>query len=317
MRIVFWGSSSFSCPILETIHVHGHEIIYVITSPEKPQGRGLKVQSNPVRILAEKLGLNVLTPLNPNSEEVLKLLQKSAPEICVLSAYGFIISEFLLSIPPKGFINIHPSLLPKYRGPAPIQRALMNGEKITGVSVFFMTSKVDAGDIIVQKAVDINIDETYDELLGRLAKIASELIIYTLWLLKSGQKIITTPQNENEKSYAPKIKKEECQIQWNRSKLDIHNLVRGLSSDPGAYTYFHNRRVKILRTKIPENGIDDIIRKSGLPGKIVVHNKRLFVETKDSLLEILVLQLEGARKINALDFINGQRLTLSDFFECK
>ncbi len=311
MRIVFWGSAGFSIPILESIYRGGYEIVCVVTAPAKPAGRGLKISPNPVYNKARELGIKVITPINPNTEEVYKILAELKPELCVLSSYGYIIKEPILSLPIQGFINIHPSLLPKYRGPAPIQRAIINGEKVTGVTTFFMNAGIDSGNIILQKATEIGPDETYDELSTRLANLGAELTIETLKLIKNGA-VKTLPQNDEEKSYAPKIKKEECQISWEKSKYEIHNLVRGLSSEPGAFTYFRNKRVKILRTKIPESSQVQAIHTEY--GKIQVQDRKLLVNTRDNYLEVLLLQLEGGKVISARDFINGQRITPSDCF---
>ncbi|MCS7259012.1 MAG: methionyl-tRNA formyltransferase [candidate division WOR-3 bacterium] len=315
MRIVFWGSAEFSVPILEQIYFSTHKIVCVVTSKEKPSGRGLKIKPNAVYEKATQLGIKTIAPANPNTEEVYKFLATLEPEVCVLASYGYIIKEPILSLPPKGFINVHPSLLPKYRGPAPIQRVLINGEKVTGVTTFFMNAGIDSGNIILQKAVEIGLDETYDELRDRLAKLGAELALETLELIDKNFPIITRAQNECEKSYAPKIKKEECQISWERSKFEIHNLIRGLSREPGAFTYFRGRRVKILKTRVPEDLLSFPAKNTNQYGGIIPHNKRLFVSTQDSYLEILSLQVEGGKVISALDFINGQRLTPEDYFE--
>lgn len=314
MRVVFWGTSEFACLSLERIYQTGYEIISVVTAPEKQAGRGLKLKPSPVRVTAEKLGLSVLEPLNPNTPDIFEKLNASGIDVCVLAAYGFMIKSQLLSLPKKGFVNIHPSLLPKYRGAAPIQRAIINGEKITGVTTFFMNEKMDAGDIILQSETLIDINETYYDLQKRLAQIGADLIIKTLALIKNNN-IQVTPQDKNQVSFAPKIKKEDCLIDWNRPALQIHNLIRGLSPEPSAYTYFRNKRVKILTSKIAEPSLipsESIILN---PGQIIKSKQHLIISTANGYLQILSLQLEGGKVITGNDFINGQRLTSDECFK--
>ncbi|MEO0075287.1 MAG: methionyl-tRNA formyltransferase [candidate division WOR-3 bacterium] len=310
MRVIFWGTSDFAVPSLERIYEHGYKIVGVVTSQEKQAGRGLKLIASPVKIAASKLNLICLEPANPNTQEVYEIIKNLQADICVLAAYGFIIKSQLLNLPSKGFVNIHPSLLPKYRGAAPIQRAIMNGEKITGVTTFYMNEEMDAGDIILQETVPIGDDETYDEVKKRLAKLGADLIIKTLIGIQENT-VTRTPQDHSQKSIAKKIKKEECLIDWQKPTRIVHNLIRGLSLEPGAYTYFRNKRVKIFKSTIPTQKSTIKINE---PGRMFTENKRLFVFTQDGYLEILLLQLEGGKIINAIDFINGQRISLEDKF---
>ncbi|MCX8015562.1 MAG: methionyl-tRNA formyltransferase [candidate division WOR-3 bacterium] len=309
MSIIFWGTSEFACPSLERIFQNNYEIKYVVTAREKKAGRGLKIRPSPVKTLAEKLKLKVIEPENPNVDEVYNQLCGDKIDFCVLAAYGFIIKPKLLSLPSKGFINIHPSLLPKYRGAAPIQRAIINGEKITGVTTFLMNEQMDAGDILLQSEVAILENETYDELQSRLAELGADLIIKTLKLIEHGQ-ITPVPQDSTKVTFAPKIKKEECLINWNQPILRVHNLIRGLSSEPGAYTYFRDKRVKILKTRLMPDAISPQLK----PGQIVPSRKSLLVFCQDGYLEILLLQIEGSKIITGIDFINGQRLKSEEYF---
>jgi len=311
MRIVFWGTSDFAQPSLERIHQIGYEILYVITAPEKQAGRGLKLNPSPVRLLAEQLNFRILEPANPNTDDFYQRLSEETIDICVLAAYGFIIKPKLLKMPIKGFINIHPSLLPKYRGAAPIQRTIMNGEKETGVTTFFMNEAMDAGDIILQTKTDIDENETYDELKARLAKIGADLLISSL------NSIIDTsfkpvPQDASKVILAPKIKKEHCLINWNQSSQSIHNLIRGLSSEPGAHTLFRNKRVRLIRSSKILFTYDSTAKIN--PGQIVTNKKDLVVATQDGFLQIIRLQLEGGKVITGTDFINGQRLQKDECF---
>lgn len=311
MRLVFWGSSDFACPSLEQIYQAGFKIIAVVTAPEKQAGRGLQLKPSPVKITAEKLGLKVLEPINPNTTEVYQELSTKDIDVCVLAAYGFMIKSQLLNLPSKGFINIHPSLLPKYRGAAPIQRAIVNGEKTTGVTTFFMNEEMDAGDIILQAETAIDINETYDELKNRLALLAAELIIPTLNLIKDGN-VPRQVQDKSKVILAPKIKKEDCIINWQKPATQIHNQIRGLSKEPGTYTHFRDKRVKILSSIIP---VPSVQPSEITPGKIVIDKKRLLVTTQDGYLQILTLQLEGSKIITGSDFINGQRIQPAECFK--
>jgi methionyl-tRNA formyltransferase len=260
--------------------------------------------------MTEKLGLRILEPENPNTDDFFQTLNKEQVDICVLTAYGFMIKPQLLQIPVKGFVNIHPSLLPKYRGAAPIQRTIINGERQTGVTTFFMNEAMDAGDIILQSKTDIGENETYDELRMRLAQIGADLLIETLSLIKNDN-IQTVPQETTQVTIAKKIKKEHCIINWNQDAVNIHNLIRGLSSEPGAYAYFRGKRVKIIKSSVniqPAMSISN-------PGQIMVMKKDLVVATQNGYLNIMLLQFEGGKAITGTDFINGQRLQPEEYFK--
>jgi len=313
MRLIFFGTSEFASLSLERIYQAGYDIRYVITAPEKQAGRGLKVKPSPVKLLAEKFALKIFEPENPNTEDVYQKLNLEKADICVLAAYGFIIKSQLLNLPQKGFVNIHPSLLPKYRGAAPIQRAIINGEKVTGVTTFFMNEQMDAGDIILQTKTDIGENETFYELQARLAQAGADLVIETLKLIENDN-LQATPQDTTGVTLARKIKKEDCLINWDRSAIDIHNLIRGLSTEPGAYTCFRGKRVKVLKSMIASSFANNATSTSN-PGQILSIKKNLFVAAQDGYLEMLSLQIEGSKVISGTDFINGQRLQLEEFFK--
>ncbi|MBS4016581.1 MAG: methionyl-tRNA formyltransferase [Candidatus Latescibacteria bacterium] len=314
MRVIFWGTSDFAVPSLERIYEHGYEIACVVTAPEKQAGRGLKLVASPVKTCAEKLGLNCLEPDNPNTDEVFYKLKQMQPDVCVLAAYGFLIKSQLLNLAPKGFINIHPSLLPKYRGAAPIQRTIMNGEKTTGVTTFYMNEAMDAGDIILQTDTGIDQDETYDELRLRLGLIGADLIVKTLSMVRD-DKVNAIAQNSTQKTLAKKIKKEECLINWNKPVIEIHNLIRGLSQEPGAYTHFRGKRLRILKSKIPEQILSAQLPFQAEHGMIVTSKRYMFVNTSEGIIQLLSLQIEGGKILNAIDFMNGQRIKPAEKFE--
>lgn len=307
MRVIFWGTSDFAVPSLERIFEYGYEIACVVTAPEKHAGRGLKLSASPVKLAADKLSINCLEPINPNTDQVFETLRAMQPDVCVLAAYGFLIKSQLLSLAPKGFINIHPSLLPKYRGAAPIQRTLINGEKTTGVTIFYMNEAMDAGDIILQSNTGIDSDETYDELRARLALIGADLIIKTLSLVRD-ERVNAIAQDNNLKTLAKKINKADCLINWYKPANEIHNLIRGLSQEPGAYTHFRGKRLRVLKSTLPEKSLIINLATPSEPGKIFTSKKHLFVNTADGVIQLLSLQIEGGKILNAIDFINGQRV---------
>ncbi len=314
MRVIFWGTSDFAVPSLERIFEHGYEISCVVTAPEKHGGRGLKLLPSPVKLAAEKLGLEILQPDNPNTEQIFTILNEQKPDVCVLAAYGFQIKSQLLNLSPKGFINIHPSLLPKYRGAAPIQRTLINGEKQTGVTTFYMNEAMDAGDVILQIETEIDKDETYDELRARLAQIGADLIIKTLSFVRDDS-VKAKVQDSALKTIAKKIKKEECQINWHHSAIEIHNLIRGLSREPGAYANFRSKRVKLVKSTIPDRALYAHLLSQTEPGMIISDKKHLFVHTNEGIIQLLSLQNESGKILNAVDFMNGQRIKLYEKFE--
>lgn len=302
MRIAFFGTPDFAVPSLTKLYQAGFEIGCVVTAKDRPKGRGLKVLPNPVKIKAQALGIEVYEPENPNTQEFYEVLAQKNPEVCVLTAYAYKIKQPLLGLPKKGFINLHPSLLPSYRGAAPINWAIINGEKQTGVTTFLMDEKMDTGAIIMQSAVEIGQDETAGELTEKLARLGAEILVQTLALVEKGN-FPSCVQNENKVIPAPKITDADRIINWNRTNLEINNLIRGLSPLPAAYTHFRHKRVEIYRSKIIEHPrLSD-----SEPGNIILPNKDLIVGTGKGLLNILQIKIEGGRLITGPDFINGQR----------
>jgi len=310
MRLCFFGTPEFAVPSLVKLYEAGFDIACVVTAKERPKGRGLKVLPSPVKVKAQELGLLVFEPENPNRQEFYELLAKLNPEVGVLVAYGYIIKPLLLNLPKKGFINLHPSLLPRYRGAAPINWAIINGDTQTGLVTFLMNEKVDAGKIILQKVVEIFPDETAGELTKRLAILGAELLIETLKLIEQGD-YPTFTQNDQAVIFAPKIKDSDRIIDWAKSNQEIHNLIRGLSPTPAAYTYFRGKRVEIYRSSLPDC-LSPIRVKQ--PGAIIVPNKDLIVATGNGLLNITQLKIEGKKLITGRDFINGQRVKSGESF---
>jgi methionyl-tRNA formyltransferase len=295
------GTSEFGVPTLEALPDAGHEVCAVVTAPPRPSGRGRKLVASPVEAGARKLGLNVLLPPDPNAPEFVAALAALAPDIGVLVAYGYILRQPLLDVPRLGFLNIHPSLLPAYRGAAPIQRTIINGEIETGVSVIKMNRAVDAGDVVEQIRMKIGPDFTTGELTDLLAQAGARLLLDCLPLAESGRLRHTT-QDKTRISQAPKISKLDRIVDWSQPAQVINNLIRGLNPEPGATTTFHGRQLVLFRSRL--------IAGHAAPGELVTTHSGIGVGvgTGSGLLELLELRPEGGKTQSGRDFANGQRL---------
>ncbi len=298
MKVIFFSGDDDSRPILDKLS-EKVEVKALVTTPPKPRGRGLKLQPSSLVASAEKKGIKVFTPDNPNHREFCELLKRENADCGILVSYRYIIKGELLNLFPKGFINLHPSLLPKYRGAAPIQRAIMAGERFSGVTVIFMNEMVDAGPIIEQERIEIGEDETFGELKARLFRIGGDCLIKSLEEIVRGE-VKPVAQDERRATYASAIKKEELILSWEEGKVDLHNRIRALSPKPGAYTFFRGKRLIILRSKITS-------LEPGVPGEVIVKDGELFVSAKDGLLRIEELKVAGKVAISGRDFTNGYR----------
>jgi methionyl-tRNA formyltransferase len=312
MKIVFMGTPEFSIPSLEVLLKNGYEICAVVTAPDEPKGRGYKLSPPPVKVFALQNNLKVLQPQNLKDPNFINELKKLSPDLIVVVAFRILPKEFF-SIPPLGTINVHASLLPKYRGAAPINWAIINGEKETGVTTFFIDEKVDAGNIILQKKIEIGQDETAGELHDKLAKLGAEALLETVKIIQTG-KVQTIKQDETLATPAPKIKKEMCQINWYEMKAEqVHNFVRGLSPNPGAFTFLNGKILKIYRTKLVEKISEATTLK---PGQIIVDGDSLFAICSDlKPVQIIEVQIEGKRKLKSEEFLRGYKLKTGDNFE--
>ncbi len=298
MKIIFFGSTDFSLPIVKKIYEH-YGLAGVVISKPKPKGRGLKVDLPEVGKWAMENKIKLYDPENPNTISFIENIALIAPDIFVLSAYGHILSGDLLRVPKKGGINIHPSLLPKYRGAAPIQRAIMAGEKKTGITIFFMDEKIDHGKIILQKEIEIAENDTYGSLSQRLSSLGAEMVIEALRAIeKNGYQVIE--QNESEMTYAPKIKKEETIINWTDKSENIYNLIRSLNPVPCARTRFRNSELFILETEIGDKKLE--------PGVFHIENKKVYIGTGNGSIILKIVKPENRKPMTALDFINGYRI---------
>lgn len=299
MKIVYMGTPEFSVTPLKVLLENGYNIPAVVTVPDKPQGRNLHIISSPVKKFAVENGLNVLQPVNLRDKDFIEQMKDISPDLIIVIAFR-ILPEEVFSLPKLGTFNLHASLLPKYRGAAPITRAIMNGETKTGVTTFFLDKSVDTGNIIIQRSIDIAEDDDYGTLSGKLSVLGSEVTLDTVKLIESGN-IKTTKQDDSLSSPAPKIFKEDCLINWSKTSTEIYNHIRALHPEPTAFTHLEGKVFKVLKAKKTDTlSIDE-------PGVIVKNKSGLFVNCADKLLELREIQIEGKKPTDAKSFLNGYR----------
>jgi methionyl-tRNA formyltransferase len=300
MRLIFIGSGEIGVPTLEGL-AQAHEVCAVFTRPDRPAGRGQRPQPTPIKEAALKLGLPLYQPESVKLPESLELIRGLEPELIVVAAYGEILSKELLSIPKRGAINLHASLLPKYRGAAPIQWAIIRGEKETGITTFLMDEGMDTGEILVQRAIPIEEEDTAGSLYAKLAQLGAEVMLATLEGLERGT-LKPQPQDHSQATYAPKIKKEMGQLDWAKPSRELFNLIRGLNPDPGAFTFFRGKRLKVHRSRVIPGEFP------GSPGEVVDVKSGLIVKAGDGALELLEVQPEGKKRMSGPDFVRGYRV---------
>ncbi len=306
LKVVFMGTPDFAVPSLKKLVEKGYDVKLVITQPDKPAGRGKKLTPPPVKVAAKELGIPVYQPERvKDNEELRGKLLSINPDLIVVAAYGKILPEWLLNIPKYGTINVHASLLPRYRGASPIQWALLNGEEETGVTIMKVIPELDAGDIISQRRVKIEREDNAKTLHDKLAEVGAELLVETIPLYVSG-KLKPVPQNEEEATYCPQIKKEMGEIDWTRSSREIFNQIRAFTPWPSAYTTFRGKRVKILKAE-PVEG-------SGKPGEVIEAGRELIVATGKGALRVERLRPEGRKEISGEEFVRGYRVKPGDLF---
>ena len=324
LNIIFMGTPDFAKESLEAIYNAGHNIIAVVTNPDRPKGRGMKMIASPVKEFCLQQNIPVLQP--EKIREIKDTLVQLNPDLFCVVAYGKILPKDILEIPKLGSINVHGSLLPKYRGAAPIQWAVLNGDKTTGITTMYMDEGMDTGDIILKQEVEIGENETTGELWERLSKIGGELLTETVDKIEKG----IAPRTKQGKDFtlAPMLKKEISKIDWeNKTAQEIKNLIRGLNPIMGAYTTYNNKKIKIWKAdKIetqkfmeehPEfkNHIDRFT--TMVDGTIIFSDEKkgLYVKAKDGLLLIQEVQAENSRKMNIQDFLRGNPLKMGEVFE--
>ena len=300
MRILFMGTPDFAVPSLEALVAAGHEVVGVFSQPDKPKNRGMKLQPTPVKCCAQAHGLAVFQPTKLRDGTALEIIAQLAPDLIVVAAYGRILSQEILSYPRLGCINVHSSLLPKYRGAAPIHWAILNGEQETGVTIMHMALALDAGDIIDVSKTPIGENETAGELLDHLAVLGAELLSRTLTRFESG-KVPATPQDASGVSYAPMLDKSMCPIDWTKTAQQVHNHVRGLHPWPVATMELQGKTFKVHATRVVEG--------SGKPGEILGLTKTgLRIACGEGAVEIISLQAEGGKRMAAPDYFRGHPL---------
>ncbi len=305
MRLVFLGTPSFAVPTLESVVAAGHTVVTVVTQPDRPKGRGHELSASPVKQAATRLAIPVYQPERIRRPEAQSHLQALAPEIMVVVGYGQIIPQSVIDIAPRGIVNVHASLLPKYRGAAPIQWAIVNGETCTGVTTMQINAGLDTGDILLARETAIDPEETAIELGSRLARIGAELLVETLDGLARG--VIEPRKQQNaQASVAPILKKEDGAIIWTESAAEIHNCVRGLLPWPGAYTRFRGQGLHIWRARVSGE------RTTLAPGSVIAGPGFRVATGGGGVLEPIELQLEGRKRMTAEAFANGQRLNEND-----
>lgn len=300
MRIVFMGTPDFAAAILKRLIDTGRNVVGVFSQPDKPVGRKQVILPTATKQLAMEHDIPVFQPEKLRDGTALKIMKELAPDLVVVAAYGKILPKELLDVPPLGNVNVHGSLLPKYRGSAPIQWSVINGDKVTGVTTMYMAEGMDTGDMILKMELPIGEDETSGELFERMAALGADAIEKTLELFDEGN-VPKTAQNNEEMTMAPMLKKEMGELDFTKTPEEIHNLVRGLNPWPAAYTFLDGKKLKVHKAVVVEGF-------SGLPGELL-DEKRCLVACKNGAVEFLTVQPEGKNAMSGEDFIRGRRLS--------
>ena len=311
MKIVFMGTPDFAAGALEALIAAGHEITAVYTQPDKPKGRGKEVQMTPVKELALKHDIPVYQPRRIKEAEEVEKLRQIPADIFVVAAFGQIVSQEILDIPKYGCVNIHASLLPKYRGAAPIQWAVIDGEEKTGVTIMQMNAGIDTGDILYTKEYVLEPKETGASLFDKLMVLGAEAIVEALPLLETG-KLTPTPQDHTKATHAAKLTKQLGELDFDKSAVKLERLIRGLNSWPSAYTYYKGKQLKIWEAEVV--GIPEVQNESGMqPGTVIAVDKQSFtVAAGDGALKITELQIEGKKRMACKDFLLGYPVAIGD-----
>lgn len=310
MRILFMGTPEFAIPSLKTLLEHGYNVVSVVTAPDKPQGRGQKVAPSPVKEYAVERSLPIIQPQRLKDPAFVSAVSNFQPDLIVVVAFRILPPE-VFKIPRLGSFNLHASLLPKFRGAAPINWAIMKGEEETGVTTFFLREKVDTGSILLQARVRIGRDETAGELHDRLADLGAQVVLQTVRAIELGT-AKPAAQDESSFSLAPKIFRENCEIDWKKPALHIHNFVRGLSPSPCAWTRHHGKVIRVYRTERVE---DSRSLSEQDPGVIAeVSQTKLVVGTKGGLIALAEVQQEGRKRMGIAEFLRGYPLKVGDRF---
>lgn len=302
MRIIFLGTPDFSVPSLDVIVKSGHEVVAVVTMPDKPAGRGMQLQQSAVKKYAVENNIKVLQPVKLKDPEFIVELQALNADLQVVIAFRML-SQVVWQMPKFGTLNLHASLLPDYRGAAPINWAIINGETKTGVSTFFLKHEIDTGDVLLTKSVEITPTMNAGELHDLLMEIGAETVLKSLELIENGN-IQGTPQGHDNNKMAPKIFKENCLINWENNAKNIYNLIRGLSPYPAAFTHFENKILKVFEASYEATNHQEPI------GKMISDNKTfLKVACKNGYVHLLQIQLEGKKRMKIDEFLRGNKIS--------
>lgn len=299
MRIVFFGTPDFAVASLSKIYESDNQISAVVTAPDKERGRGRKVSFTPVKEYAIKKNIPVFQPIKLKDEKFIEELKKLDADLFVIVAFR-ILPVDVFTLPKFGSINLHGSLLPKYRGAAPIQWALINGDIETGVTTFFLKEKVDTGNVILQEKIVIDPEDNFQTLHDKMKEAGAEVLLKTISLIEKGE-VDEKTQDDSIASPAPKITKEICEINWSKSAADIHNIIRGLSPYPGAFFIKDNKQYKIYKSKVVEN-------LKLQPAEIYEDKKEMFIGCGEGTLQILEIQPEGRKRMTTEEFLRGYSL---------
>ncbi|HTG80693.1 MAG TPA: methionyl-tRNA formyltransferase [Geobacteraceae bacterium] len=300
LRLVFMGTPEFACPTLQTLIERGEEILAVVTQPDRPKGRGQQLAPPPVKVLAERHGITVLQPVKVRAPEFIDMMKGLAPDLIVVIAFGQILPKALLEIPRYGCINVHASLLPRYRGAAPINWCIINGETETGVTTMQMDVGLDTGDMLVKKRTAIDPEEDSRALHDRLAMLGAKTLAETLDLLVA-DKLVPEKQDDALSCYAPMLKKEHGLLDWSTGAQEIKNLVRGVTPWPGAFSYLDGKAVKVFRVDVADG--------SGTPGTILRAGREgIDVACGRGSVLVKELQLEGRKRLAAAEFLAGYKI---------
>ena len=318
LNILFMGTPDFARDSLEAVYNAGYNILGVVTNPDRPKGRGMKLVASPVKEFALEKKIEIFQPEKVRkNEEFINQIKDLKPDVICVVAYGKILPKEILDIPRLGCINVHGSLLPKYRGAAPIQWAVLNGDKTTGVTTMYMDVGMDTGDMILKQEVEIGENETTGELWDRLSKIGGELLVETLKQIENG----TAPREKQGDvfSVAPMLSKDMAKIDWeNKTAHEIKNLVRGLNPIMGAYTFLNGSKIKFWKVDIAKNiGYDEDNIQNFRNGTVLVSDQKngLFIKTKQGILSVLEIQGESAKRMSIGDFLRGNKIEKFQVFE--
>ena len=312
MKIIFMGTPDFAKESLEAIYNAGYEILGVVTNPDRPKGRGMKLVASPVKEFAISKNLKIYQPEKVrNNVEFIEEMKTLEPDVICVVAYGKILPQEILDIPRLGCINVHGSLLPKYRGAAPIQWAVLNGDKVTGITTMYMDIGMDTGDMILKEKVEIGPDETTGELWDRLSKVGGELLVKTLEQIENG----TAPRipQSDDFTMAPMLEKEMSKIDWNnKSASDIKNLVRGLDPIMGTYSFLDGKKIKIWKVDVLSNDNSNVEN-----GTVIKADSKdgLYIKAKEGIIKVLEIQGENAKRMNVQDFLRGNNIEVGAKFE--